>query len=679
MTLKTGEILHNRYRVVKLLAKGGFGALYRIWDTSLGRPCVLKENLTTSPDAQRQFLSEAKILANLHHPHLPRVTDYFLIQGQGQYLVMDYIEGQDLEEMLEDRGSPLPEVQVLEWAGQICDALNYLHSQTPPVIHRDIKPANIRINSAGEAVLVDFGIAKVYDPKKKTTLGAQAVSPGYSPHEQYGKGSTDARSDIYALGATLYVLLTGEEPVESIQRILNDPLVPARQLNPSLSMRTSAALMRAMQMDASQRFQNASEFKLALTPPPPVRVAAPPAVSSQQPFHPVAATISRTTPPWTWIAAVGLLSLIIIFLLARLTLGGIGTPSSGDAPQTSPLSGIAVSTPESGSVATISSVNTPTLTSPAEPTLTPLVYMVQPGDTCSEIAEAFGVSVRQIVSQNQGLAPDCGILFAGQALLIPQVDGPINTPAAIRSPTIQTTQVTQVSNLDGMQLVYIPAGEFKMGAEEDDQDASDFERPAHAVALSAFWIDQTEITNQMYAACVSDGGCEPPANRTSRTRDLYYGEPAFAQYPVIYVNWEEADSYCRWAGRRLPTEAEWEKAARGLDGRIYPWGNFPPNTRLSNFGESLGDTSQVGSFPAGASPFGLFDMAGNVAEWVQDWYSADYYAVSVFRNPFGPDRGDFRLIRGGSWFHPMRSIRTTSRLWNYPDLRSDTIGFRCAK
>ena len=208
MGLQQGEVIYQRYRIVKLLAQGGFGTLYRAWDTALGRPCALKENLDPSPGGQRQFLREAKILANLIHPSLPRVTDYFLVQGQSQYLVMDYVEGQDLQEMLEDRGSPLPEVRVQVWAGQICDALTYLHSQTPPVIHRDIKPANIKITPSGQAVLVDFGIAKVYDPKLKTTLGAQAVSPGYSPYEQYGKGKTDPRTDIYALGATLYTLLT---------------------------------------------------------------------------------------------------------------------------------------------------------------------------------------------------------------------------------------------------------------------------------------------------------------------------------------------------------------------------------------------------------------------------------------------------------------------------------------
>jgi len=677
MVLTTGDVLHNRYRVAKLLAQGGFGTLYRAWDLSLSRPCVVKENLAASSDAQRQFLREAKILANLSHENLPRVTDYFLIQNQGQYLVMDYVEGQDLDKVLEDRGSPLSEDRVLGWCRQICDALTYLHSQKPPVIHRDVKPANIRITPEGKAVLVDFGIAKVYDAASKTTQGAQAVSPGYSPYEQYGKGKTDARTDIYALGATIYALLTAQEPVESIQRVVKDPLPPPRQLIPGLSLRTSAALMRALQMDPSQRFQSAADFKLAITPPPPVQV--PPLSSVQVLNQPVAVHAGREGLPWVWISAVGVLLLVIVILIGQIALG----QSSQKAEPPSQVGLISTTAAPEAAVTTSAPLSSPigaaALTVAVDPTLTPLAYFVQSGDTCSEIAEAFGVRVRDIVSQNEGLAPDCAVLYAGQVLLIPQNEGPLATPAFIRSPTPQVAAVTQVSSVDGMRLIYIPAGEFLMGSDGLDRDAEDIAQPAHKVYLSAYWIDQTEITNSMYQQCVEAGGCEPPAEAFSRTRGGYFGDPAFADYPVIYTSWNAAESYCRWANRRLPSEAEWEKAARGMDGRMYPWGDAPPGARLANFGEMLGDTSQVGAFPSGASPFGVLDMAGNVAEWVADWFGADFYATSPYKDPKGPQTGDFRMIRGGSWFNPARGLRTTSRLWNYPDLTSDTIGFRCAR
>ena len=218
MPHKTGHILNNRYRIVSLLGQGGMGAVYRAWDINLNKPAAIKENLDTSSKAQEQFIREAQILARLSHPHLTRVTDYFFIPDQGQYLVMDYIEGKDLGSMLDKRGI-IPESQALGWTYQICDALTYLHNQPSPIIHRDIKPANIKIRPDGKAILVDFGIAKVYDPELSTTVGARAVTPGYSPPEQYGMASTDPQSDIYSLGATLYHLLTGHVPPESVHRI----------------------------------------------------------------------------------------------------------------------------------------------------------------------------------------------------------------------------------------------------------------------------------------------------------------------------------------------------------------------------------------------------------------------------------------------------------------------------
>jgi len=203
MNLVPGQLLNSRYRIVKLLGQGGFGAVYRAWDTNLHGPVAVKENFDPSPASQNQFAREASMLFLLRHNNLPRVIDHFNIPGQGQYLVMDFIEGEDLQAMLDQTGGPLDEATVLPWIEQVCDALEYMHSQNPPVIHRDIKPANIKITPQGQAILVDFGIAKTFDPNLATTQGARAVTPGFSPNEQYGQGRTDARTDVYALGATL--------------------------------------------------------------------------------------------------------------------------------------------------------------------------------------------------------------------------------------------------------------------------------------------------------------------------------------------------------------------------------------------------------------------------------------------------------------------------------------------
>ena len=268
MPLETGKILNNRYRIVRLLGEGGFGAVYRAWDMNLKGAVAVKENLDTSPAAQKQFAYEAELLFKLKHPNLPRVTDHFSVAGQGQYLIMDFVEGQDLYTMLEERGgSPLPEEQVLPWIDQVCDALVYLHNQDPPIVHRDIKPSNIKITPQGKATLVDFGIAKVYDPGRHTTLGAKAVTPGYSPPEQYG-GGTDAQSDVYALGATLYTLLTGKVPPDSIDIMSGSEPEPqpVDEINPDVSPQVSAAVSSAMKLSRTARLDSVASFRAALKP-----------------------------------------------------------------------------------------------------------------------------------------------------------------------------------------------------------------------------------------------------------------------------------------------------------------------------------------------------------------------------------------------------------------------------
>jgi formylglycine-generating enzyme required for sulfatase activity len=219
-----------------------------------------------------------------------------------------------------------------------------------------------------------------------------------------------------------------------------------------------------------------------------------------------------------------------------------------------------------------------------------------------------------------------------------------------------------------MVQVYIPAGEFTMGEDEFIYRAG--ARPAHLVSLDAYWIDQTEVTHGMYDLCVQAGACQW---RSSYTYTL-----ADALIPVGYVNWNESLAYCTWAGRRLPTEAEWEKAARGTDGRIYPWGNTAPNCYLANSYSCAGQVMPAGSYPDGKSPYGVLEMAGNLWEWVADWYQEDYYSVSPAYNPAGPASGIYRVVRGGGWFGVKEGLRTTYRLYNTPGYGTVEYGFRCA-
>jgi len=264
MTLERGALLHKRYRIVEILGQGGMGSVYRAVDENLGVDCAVKENLFTTDEYARQFRLEAVILANLRHPNLPRVTDHFVIGDQGQYLVMDYIEGEDLRQRMERVGNITEDEAVLLGAS-MCDALTYLHTRKPPILHRDIKPGNVKITSEGHIFLVDFGLAKVLHGNQATTTGARAMTPGYSPPEQYGTARTDPRTDVYSLGATLYASLTGIIPEDGLARAMdNTQLTPLRKRNSKISRRLAAAIEKAMGIDPADRFQNAEEFKRLL-------------------------------------------------------------------------------------------------------------------------------------------------------------------------------------------------------------------------------------------------------------------------------------------------------------------------------------------------------------------------------------------------------------------------------
>jgi len=233
--------------------------------------------------------------------------------------------------------------------------------------------------------------------------------------------------------------------------------------------------------------------------------------------------------------------------------------------------------------------------------------------------------------------------------------------------------LVKIAESDGMKQMFVEEGEFIMGTGNKAQRPRVFE---HRIYLDAFWMDQVEVTNAMYEKCVEAGACLPPVPNFNP----YYGKWIYRNHPVVYTNWFLANAYCEWAGRRLPTEAEWEKTARGNDRRVYPWGDENPNPLLANFDEALiGEPLSAYRYPLGASPYGALNLAGNVREWVWDWYDEWYYGYSPYKNPSGPESGTERLLRSGAYDARANGIETYQRYKHEPDSAGLSRGFRCAE
>ncbi len=388
MDLTPETVLQNRYRIMRQLGQGGMGMVYMAFDSSLEHVVAVKLNRNMSSQGSTQFIREARLLANLHHPNLPRVTDYFVI-GDSQFLVMDFIPGDDLGGLIEKQGAFTLE-QVLHWADQLGSALTYMHGQNPPVIHRDIKPQNIKLTSEGDAVLVDFGIAKATDASQMTATGALGYTPGYAPPEQYGSGRTGPYSDQYAFAATLFTMLTGIKPVDSVQRVLGQAtLTPINQLLPSIPRHVQAAIERAMSVRPEDRFASIQDFLHALndiTAVSPTRMTSAAGPSGIEPTVSVgssAATVlspaalpaalprRNRLPGWVW----GVVVAVVVIAGIVVVAGGAGlffySNSRRSSAQTATALVLAQAVP-SATRAIAAATLTPTATSTLTLTTTPL-------------------------------------------------------------------------------------------------------------------------------------------------------------------------------------------------------------------------------------------------------------------------------------------------------------------
>ena len=653
----------GRYHILEQLGEGGMAIVYKAFDLRLETNVAVKVIRTErlAPEilgkSLKRFEREAKSLAKLTHPNIVKVTDYGEHEGK-PYLVMSYLPGGTLKERLKSGAIPWQEaVQLLL---PIAHALEYAHEHS--LIHRDVKPSNILLMEKGQPILTDFGVAKLFDVDETAELtgtGMGIGTPEYMAPEQW-TGQVTHQTDIYALGVVLYEMMTGRKPYQAdtpaalLLKQANDPLPRPRSFVSGLPDAVEKVLLKALAKNPEDRYQGMGEMAKAmegLLAGKPVKEAEParrvkeetltavefePGEKTQLDQKPIMRQKSMRSR-WAW-GIIGTGALLLVVVLSLLNLQALtGTPTRASGNQLAPTN---TPTNLSRETSTIS-IAGPTLTATAMPAFTP--------------------------------TPTLGI---GSSI---------------------------IRSADGMVMMYVPAGEFTMGSDADDamsecvkfrndclRDWFIDEEPPHQVYLGAYWIDETEVTNSMYALCIKAGRCSYQFRNNSFTRSDYSINPKYGNYPVMFVTWEQSKTYCVWAGGRLPTEAEWEKASRGTEGRIYPWGNqFTDNTAnfcdancsfpwaYKKLNDNYNDTAPVKSYEEGRSIYGVYDLAGNVWEW-----------TSSLRKPYPYDpqdgredifaQGD-RVLRGGSWSFNIIGLRASHHdEYNDPELWINSIGFRCA-
>ena len=657
------------YQVMAPLGRGGLAAVYRAFQPGVGRYVALKilpRHLASERQFVVRFQQEARVLAQLQHPHIVPVLDFGAADGYA-YLAMPFIEGGTLLSLMQ--GGLLPPDRIRRILSQVGTALDYAHTQR--VIHRDVKPSNVLIDLRGDCLLADFGLAKIVEAGTKLALNGGVVgTPAYMSPEQGLGLPLDGRSDQYSLGVILYELVTGrvpydaETPLAVVLKHIHEPLPPPRKLNPALAPELEDLLLRALAKNPSERFPSVAEFVQALQAALPETAAAPT----------VESVVAESAP------------------VGAAPVAGEPGPPAEAAPAPPPVVRVAPGVSPAGRLRPVPReiVYAGLGVLALALAISAVLFLNRGGAEAQAAATRSAASTQTAValaaapaaSPTPRPATVVPVTGAASATATPTAT-PTRTPTATRTAPTPTATLgigaTRVSAIDGMVSVYVPAGAFRMGSTEDDASALPYERPQRDVILDAFWIDRTEVSNAQYALCLAAGRCRPLNSPNSGTRLGYFTDPAYQDYPVIRVSWDDARRYCQWAGGRLPTEAEWEKAARGVEARRFPWGDDRPAPSRANFDRLVGDTAAVDDYPEGASPYGALNMAGNVREWVSDWFQSDYYRDAARVNPTGPATGQFRVLRGGSWLSPVVEIRAARRTFAQPTNRDNATGFRCVR
>lgn len=696
MRLQPGQSI-GRYHILEQLGKGRKATVYKAYDTRMKRNVAIKVIRVEAfdPDMLQNVLQcferEAKILAILSHPNIVNVFDFGEFEGS-PYLVMEYIPGGMLEE---GSRAAMPWPQAVQMLLPVARALAHAHSRG--IVHRDIKPSHILLAHSGEPMLIDFGNAKLLEGEQDATLTGTGVgvgAPEYMAPEQGMGKPVDPRTDIYALGVVLYELVTGQRPYQAdtpmavVTKHITEPLPRPRQVNAQLPDAVERVIIKALAKEPSERYPDMMAFIAALE-----RLAANAASASTQ--------------------------------AGQTTQVGLETEIQPRQPGNYPTTGGSQAAGRPGTAPNLQTISTTTSTqaatrAPAQaakraPYL-PVLLVLGAGGVlviCGAIAifawtrlrtnQAASATSTQAVQATTGslaaatnpptepvqVFPTAAPTDPATQAATPSLE-PAATEQVIVAPTpTPSSGSVKVSAMDGAEMVYVPEGTFWRGVEEsmlpDLQAICDScelrmfedELPMKQVFVSAMWMYKTEVTNQQYAACVQAGNCKPPRDSSSLSRSSYYGNPEFANYPVVYVAWQQAANYCTWARGRLPTETEWEKAARGVDKRYFPWGNDFKRGVYNNADGVNGDTQAAGSYPAGESPYGALDMSGNVYEWVADWYDSEAYSSPITSDPGGPTSGENRVIRSGAFGFREGFSMAVFRDWFAPEDTSHNVGFRC--